>query len=299
MGAAWKPNVLCCSPSVHEFAKTGKTSKFNGNNNWNNKDEKTSPEFSHTVDSTVDGAQDKQARISTTSHCVKACDAVQYMKNHHKVKDTIVARRPIRYTESKKHILQANAKLESALDQPSNWFNKSFPCLITIRRTILMLLMLPRKIPGHETTAVGHHATSAPRCGRLSLCSCRSAQPASAPPLLVRSNTRSRTPTLRADPHPPFTPNPEQPPVGAGGWSDSPANSPKGRANLFFFPALPIEYETLSVNNLKFERIETRIEYRSFTGIFFCSLLLRCDLLAKKVPGRAPYSQHIMIRNWT
>ena len=33
--------------------------------------------------------------------------------------------------------------------------------------------------------------------------------------------------------------------------------------------------------------------------IFFCSLLLRCDLLAKKVPGRAPYSQHIMIRNWT
>ena len=32
---------------------------------------------------------------------------------------------------------------------------------------------------------------------------------------------------------------------------------------------------------------------------FFCSLLLECDLLAKKVPGRAPYSQHIMIRNWT
>ena len=32
---------------------------------------------------------------------------------------------------------------------------------------------------------------------------------------------------------------------------------------------------------------------------FFCSLLLQCDLLAKKVPGRAPYSQHIMIRNWT
>ena len=27
--------------------------------------------------------------------------------------------------------------------------------------------------------------------------------------------------------------------------------------------------------------------------------LLRCDLLAKKVPGRAPYSQHIIIRNWT
>ena len=33
--------------------------------------------------------------------------------------------------------------------------------------------------------------------------------------------------------------------------------------------------------------------------IFFCSTLLRCDLLAKKVPGRAPYSQHIIIRNWT
>ena len=35
------------------------------------------------------------------------------------------------------------------------------------------------------------------------------------------------------------------------------------------------------------------------TALFFCSLLLECDLLAKKVPGRAPYSQHIMIRNWT
>ena len=34
-------------------------------------------------------------------------------------------------------------------------------------------------------------------------------------------------------------------------------------------------------------------------SIFFCSLLLECDLLAKKVPGRAPYSQHIIIRNWT
>ena len=32
---------------------------------------------------------------------------------------------------------------------------------------------------------------------------------------------------------------------------------------------------------------------------FFCSSLLRCDLLAKKVPGRAPFSQHIIIRNWT
>ena len=40
---------------------------------------------------------------------------------------------------------------------------------------------------------------------------------------------------------------------------------------------------------------------REFQGpcFFFCSLLLRSDLLAKKVPGRAPYSQHIMIRNWT
>ena len=32
---------------------------------------------------------------------------------------------------------------------------------------------------------------------------------------------------------------------------------------------------------------------------FFCSVLLECDLLAKKVPGRVPYSQHIIIRNWT
>ena len=34
-------------------------------------------------------------------------------------------------------------------------------------------------------------------------------------------------------------------------------------------------------------------------GLFFGSLLLECDLLAKKVPGGTPYSQHIMIRNWT
>ena len=33
--------------------------------------------------------------------------------------------------------------------------------------------------------------------------------------------------------------------------------------------------------------------------VFFCSVLLRCDLLAKKVPGRAPFSQHIIIRIWT
>ena len=32
---------------------------------------------------------------------------------------------------------------------------------------------------------------------------------------------------------------------------------------------------------------------------FLRSVLLRCDLRAKKVPGRAPYSQHIIIRNWT
>ena len=32
---------------------------------------------------------------------------------------------------------------------------------------------------------------------------------------------------------------------------------------------------------------------------FFCSLLLECDLLAKKVPGGTPYSQHNIIRNWT
>ena len=30
-----------------------------------------------------------------------------------------------------------------------------------------------------------------------------------------------------------------------------------------------------------------------------CSVLLRFDLLAKKVPGRAPYSQHIIIHIWT
>ena len=30
---------------------------------------------------------------------------------------------------------------------------------------------------------------------------------------------------------------------------------------------------------------------------FFCSLLLECDL-AKKVPGRAPFSQHDIFRNW-
>ena len=34
-------------------------------------------------------------------------------------------------------------------------------------------------------------------------------------------------------------------------------------------------------------------------SVFFCSTLLRCDLHKKKVPGRTPYSQHIMIRNWT
>ena len=38
---------------------------------------------------------------------------------------------------------------------------------------------------------------------------------------------------------------------------------------------------------------------RPTLSFFFCSTLLRCDLLAKKVPGRAPYSQHIIIRNWT
>ena len=34
-------------------------------------------------------------------------------------------------------------------------------------------------------------------------------------------------------------------------------------------------------------------------GVFFCSVLLECDLLAKKVPGRAPFSQHNIFRNWT
>ena len=35
------------------------------------------------------------------------------------------------------------------------------------------------------------------------------------------------------------------------------------------------------------------------TLFFFCSTLLRCDLHTKKVPGGTPYSQHIVIRNWT
>ena len=34
-------------------------------------------------------------------------------------------------------------------------------------------------------------------------------------------------------------------------------------------------------------------------AFFFCSTLLRCDLHTKKVPGGTPYSQHIIIRNWT
>ena len=37
----------------------------------------------------------------------------------------------------------------------------------------------------------------------------------------------------------------------------------------------------------------------SMPQAFFCSLLLECDLLAKKVPGRAPFSQHNIFRNWT
>ena len=32
---------------------------------------------------------------------------------------------------------------------------------------------------------------------------------------------------------------------------------------------------------------------------FFCSSLLRCSSWVKKVQGRAPYSQHSIIRNWT
>ena len=38
---------------------------------------------------------------------------------------------------------------------------------------------------------------------------------------------------------------------------------------------------------------------RGSRDVFFCSLLLECDLLAKKVPGRAPFSQHNIFRNWT
>ena len=40
-------------------------------------------------------------------------------------------------------------------------------------------------------------------------------------------------------------------------------------------------------------------QLRSLSFHFFCSTLLRCDLHKKKVAGRTPYSQHIMIRNWT
>ena len=41
------------------------------------------------------------------------------------------------------------------------------------------------------------------------------------------------------------------------------------------------------------------VESHTKVRLFFCSTLLRCDLHKKKVPGRTPYSQHIMIRNWT
>ena len=55
--------------------------------------------------------------------------------------------------------------------------------------------------------------------------------------------------------------------------------------------SLPFPYDTGHAQNDQRKRQKLLF--------FCCSLLLRCDLLAKKVPGRAPYSQHIMIRNWT
>ena len=42
-----------------------------------------------------------------------------------------------------------------------------------------------------------------------------------------------------------------------------------------------------------------RLKDEDLLEVFFCSLLLECDLLAKKVPGRAPFSQHNIFRNWT
>ena len=46
--------------------------------------------------------------------------------------------------------------------------------------------------------------------------------------------------------------------------------------------------------------LRTMVSSTQFAStFFFCSLLLECDLLAKKIPGRTLYSQHIIIRNWT
>ena len=58
----------------------------------------------------------------------------------------------------------------------------------------------------------------------------------------------------------------------------------------------PVPEPEVRVRDRKGQRFEQVIKVG---GFFFCSTLLRCDLLAKKVPGRAPYSQHIIIRNWT
>ena len=61
-------------------------------------------------------------------------------------------------------------------------------------------------------------------------------------------------------------------------------------------PSVSTNYITIEASAFCIEMTTVHAIYKHF---FFCSTLLRCDLLAKKVPGRAPYSQHIMIRNWT
>ena len=47
--------------------------------------------------------------------------------------------------------------------------------------------------------------------------------------------------------------------------------------------------------------VESEIEpfHAMLDASFFGSLLLECDLLAKKVPGGTSYSQRNIIRNWT
>ena len=58
------------------------------------------------------------------------------------------------------------------------------------------------------------------------------------------------------------------------------------------------DWKLFSFSGLIFICISKLLE-AVFLTFFFCSTLLRCDLLAKKVPGRAPYSQHIIFRKWT
>ena len=83
------------------------------------------------------------------------------------------------------------------------------------------------------------------------------------------------------------------------GSFDTSARFVAGDPGARFGAAAPLEYEvTGEIGHPHWELI---FEYvlRQCGYLFFCSTLLRCDLLAKKVPGRAPYSQHIIIRNWT